>query len=65
MYGHGGMEDVQDSELTVENVVDSNGEPAHMNFTIEEEEEMPFKLSETDPDKEEYEGYQGNVSSLC
>ena len=61
---HGGMMDVHDSELTVENVVDLNGRPAHVNFTIEEEEEMPFNLSETSPDQEEYEGYQGNVSSL-
>jgi hypothetical protein len=62
---HGGMVDVHDSELTVENVVDSNGEPADVNFTIEEGEEMPFELNETSPDKEEYEGYQGNVSSSC
>lgn len=63
---HGGMMEVDDSELTVENVVDSNGhEVAHLNITIEEEEEIPFKLSETSPVDQEYEGYQGNVSSLC
>ena len=62
---HGGMVDVHDSELSVENVVDLNGEPAHVNFTIEEDEEMPFNLDETSPDQEEYEGYQGNVSSCA
>jgi len=62
---HCGMLEVDNSELSVENVVDLNGEPAHVDFTIGEEEEMPFKLNETDPDKEEYEGYQGNVSYLC
>jgi len=62
---HGGMVDVHDSELSVGNVVDLNGEPVYVDFTIEEGEEMPFSLDETSPDQEEYEGYQGNVSSLC
>jgi hypothetical protein len=63
-FGHDGMMEVHDSELTVENVVDLNGESSDLDFTIEEEEEMPFKLNETSPDEEDYEGYQGNVSSF-
>jgi hypothetical protein len=55
--------EVDESEFKITDAFDLDGHDIELNEDLEVEDEdcIPYPLSKTDPDEEEYEGYQGNV----
>lgn len=60
------MGDIEETTFEVKHAVDLDGEPADLDhLDIQEDEDMmPYHLSDGDHDEEEYEGYQGNVCTI-
>jgi hypothetical protein len=54
---------VEESEFKITDAFDLNGNDIELNedLDVDDEDCIPYSLSKTDPDEEEYEGYQGNV----
>lgn len=61
---HGGMAELEESTLSVTNIVDLDGITVKLDgIKIDQDKDMiPYRLKDQGVDQEEYEGYQGNVS---
>jgi hypothetical protein len=57
------LEDVEESEFKITDAFDLNGNDIelHQDLEVDDDDCIPYPLSKTDLDEEEYEGYQGNV----
>lgn len=58
------MGEVTDSTFSITNAVTLDGKRVNLYEDIDEEDMIPYRLSDQEHDDHEYEGYQGNVSKF-